>query len=106
MGYSLKQIPDEWCSEENLIAGEKYEMDERIKNQIENIAELCNYSNKRVFLPKSITSEKFFDITLQFHKLREWRIHLEYDSEVVYFAKRKNDELVTYLAGHKGTSSL
>ena len=81
-------------------------MDDRIKIQIENIAELCNYSARKLSIRNGCIKGLIFDIALQFYQLREWRIHLEYDEEAVYFVKWENDELIKYFAGHNGDSPL
>ena len=61
---------------------------------------------KKTFLGKNVADGKIFDVALQFYKLREWRIHLEYDSEAVCFVKKENCELEEYFAGHRGSSPL
>lgn len=81
-------------------------MDGHIKNQIENIAELCNWSAEKRFLQDVAQGRKIFDVTLQFYQLCQWRIHLEYDSGAVYFVKWEDDELIKHFAGHSGNSPL
>ena len=90
-------------------------MDKHIKIQIENIADLCNCSNKTIITPDRIIVGVRPNVSLQFDQLNTWRVVLVgYASwnpfspptkfDAVYFAKWKNNKPEIYLGMGESSS--
>ena len=79
-------------------------MDERIKIQMENIADLCNCFHKTIVTPEGVIPGTVPDVSLQFYRLDSWKVFLQSDCEAVYFAKWQEDKLEKRFALLKASS--
>ncbi len=65
-----------------------------LKNQMENIGEMCDCSRREIVMPDRVVRGVCSDVVLQFHALRSWRAELMNAYEEVRFAKCENGRIV------------